>query len=120
VTAAAVKSAQSVTLIASANGVSENDVMQLLGSTSPPPTSQYQVDLSWNPPTSGASVAGYNVYRSAGNPSSFQLLNSYIDTQTGYSDSTVASGETYDYEVKSVSSTGQESSPSNITTVTIP
>jgi fibronectin type 3 domain-containing protein len=43
-----------------------------------------------------------------------------MGTQTTYVDSTVQSGMTYSYEVKSVDSSGVESSPSNVISVTIP
>ena len=122
-TASAVKTSETVTLTASSGGVSVTNVIQLNSSSasSPPPSTQHVVDLSWNAPASSDSVvAGYHVYRSTGGASNFQLLNSSIETQTDYADSTVSSGETYDYEVKSVSTAGQESAPSNITTVTIP
>lgn len=121
-TASAVKTPETVTLTASSGGASVTYPIQLNSSSasSPPSSTQHVVDLSWNPPSSSNSVAGYRIYRSTEGTSNFQLLNSSINTQTDYSDSTVASGENYDYEVKSVSSTGQESAPSNITTVTIP
>ena len=81
----------------------------------------HQVDLSWQAPSSSTDpVAGYNVYRSTGSSSSYQLLNSSVDTQTTYVDSTVQSGVTYDYIVESVDSSGVESTPSNEVTVTIP
>jgi chitin-binding protein len=117
-----VKTPETVTLTASSGGVSVTYPLQLNSSSasSPPSSTQHVVNLTWNPPASSNPVAGYRVFRSAEGISNFQLLNSSINTQTDYSDSTVASGETYDYEVKSVSSTGQESAPSNITTVTIP
>jgi fibronectin type 3 domain-containing protein len=50
----------------------------------------------------------------------FTLLNSSIDAQTAYVDSTVASGTTYSYEVKSVDNSGMESTGSNQFTVAIP
>jgi len=121
-TASAVTTPETVTLTASSGGVSVTSVVQLnsTSSSSPLPSIQHVVDLSWSAPASGDSVAGYHVYRSAGGASDFQLLNSSVETQTAYVDSTVASGQTYDYEVKSVSTTGLESAPSNTTSVTIP
>jgi fibronectin type 3 domain-containing protein len=82
---------------------------------------QHQVDLSWDAPSSSPDpVAGYNVYRSTGGSSTYQLLNSSVDSQTTYVDSTVQSGLTYDYIVESVDSSGVESTPSNEVTATIP
>jgi Domain of unknown function (DUF4082)/Abnormal spindle-like microcephaly-assoc'd, ASPM-SPD-2-Hydin len=80
----------------------------------------HEVDLSWNAPSSSPdSVAGYNVYRSTGSGAA-QLINSSIDAQISYVDSTVVSGGTYSYIVKSVDNGGVESVPSNQINVTIP
>ncbi len=80
-----------------------------------------EVDLSWEAPgTSLDAVVGYNIYRSPGNSSTYQLLNSSVDPQTTYVDSTVESGLTYDYIVTSVDSSGVESIPSNEYTATLP
>jgi hypothetical protein len=78
------------------------------------------VDLSWNAPTSSSDpVAGYNIYRLMGT-GSFVLINSSPDSAVAYGDSTVVSGATYSYEVKSVDASGVESAPSNQITLTIP
>ncbi len=80
----------------------------------------HEVDLTWDAPTSSADpVAGYHIYRSSGS-SGYQLLNSSLDTQTTYVDSNVQSGVTYDYVVKSVDSSGVESTASNEATATVP
>lgn len=79
------------------------------------------VDLSWTAPSSpNDPIAGYNVYRASSGTTSFQRLNTSAETQTGYSDSSVQSGTSYEYYVTSVDSAGNESSPSTTTTVTIP
>jgi hypothetical protein len=81
----------------------------------------HQVDLSWDAPAGSADpVAGYNVYRSPGGASTYQLLNSLVDTLTTYVDSTVQSGLAYNYIVESVDASGVESAPSNVIGVTIP
>jgi fibronectin type 3 domain-containing protein len=83
--------------------------------------SQHQVNLSWQAPgNSPVTVSGYNIYRATGNSSSYQLLNSSIDTQTTYVDSSVQSGTVYTYYVESVSSSGTASDPSSSASVTIP
>jgi len=80
----------------------------------------HEVDLSWSAPGSSADpVMGYNVYRSTGGGAN-QLINTSIQTPTNYVDSTVVSGSSYNYMVKSVDSNGVESVPSNQITVTIP
>jgi hypothetical protein len=81
----------------------------------------YQVNLTWQAPASSTDpIAGYHIYRAASGTTSYSLLNSALVTQTSYADATVQSGQTYDYEVKSVDASGVESSPSNLTTVSIP
>jgi fibronectin type 3 domain-containing protein len=80
----------------------------------------YQVNLTWQAPTSSSDpVAGYNIYRSTSG-GAFQLLNSSVNTPTSYSDTTVQNGSSYTYQVTSVDSQGNESSPSNTYTATIP
>lgn len=80
----------------------------------------HEVYLNWNAPSSSPDpVAGYNIYRSIGS-GAFQLMNSSPDTQTTYMDSTVLSGTTYNYIVKSVDYSGVESTPSNEVTLIIP
>jgi fibronectin type 3 domain-containing protein len=80
----------------------------------------HEVDLSWDTPASSPDpVAGYNIYRLTG-IGSFVLINSSPTSAVVYVDSTVVSGATYSYEVKSVDSTGVESVASNQITVTIP
>jgi fibronectin type 3 domain-containing protein len=81
----------------------------------------HQVDLSWNAPSSSAvPIVGYNIYRSPGGSSAYQLLNSSVGIQTTYVDSTVQAGLTYGYIVESVDASGVESVPSNEVAATIP
>jgi len=79
-----------------------------------------QVNLSWIAPSSSSDpVAGYNIYRALGS-GAFQLVNSGIDTKTTYVDSSVSSGNTYNYLVKSVDQSGVESTGSNEISVALP
>jgi hypothetical protein len=81
----------------------------------------YLVDLTWDAPSSSTDpVAGYNVYRSPSGGSSYVLLNSSSVSDVAFVDSAVASGNAYDYIVKSVDASGTESVASSIATVTIP
>src|SRR5579863_574104 len=77
----------------------------------------YTVDLSWNPSTS--QVSGYNVYRSPSSTGTFSKINPTLDPGTAFTDSTVASGATYYYDVRSVDSSGVESSPCKPVKVTV-
>ena len=91
-------------------------VISLSGTGTPP-----EVALSWDAPSSSTDpIAGYNIYRSTGGSSAYQLLNSSVDPETTYVDSTVQSGLMYNYYVESVDSTGKQSAPSNQVSVTIP
>jgi len=80
-------------------------------------TPQYSVSLTWN--ASASSVAGYNIYRGT-SPGSYSKINSTLDANTAYTDSTVASGVTYYYAATAVNSSGQESGYSAPFEVSIP
>jgi hypothetical protein len=117
--ATAVGSTQTVTLTASADGVTKTDSMQLLASLAP--QTQHEVQLNWDAPTSSSvPIAGYRIYRSTNSNSPYQLINPSLEIQTTYADTTVQGGTSYDYVVKTVDTTGAESAPSNPTAVTIP
>jgi hypothetical protein len=79
-----------------------------------------KVQLTWLAPNSASSaIVGYNIYRSA-NGTGYQLLNSAVDQGTTYTDASVQSGSGYDYYVESVDASGNQSPPSNTTTVAVP
>ena len=120
VTVSAVTTTQSATLTASANGVIQTNVLQLEGTGVSQPVASYRVDLSWNAPIPSGSIAGYRVYRANAGTGSFQMLNSALDPDTAFTDSTVQTGQSYEYEVTSVDSNGNESAPSNHAQITIP
>ena len=66
-------------------------------------------------------MVGYNIYRAPTGTTSYQRVNSSVDTQdTAYTDGTVQSSSSYDYIVTSVDARGTESIPSNATTVSVP
>jgi hypothetical protein len=103
--------------IKSNSSINSTVVISLSGTGAP-----HEVDLTWNAPAigSGDPIAGFHVYRAPGGSTSYQLINSASDVQTSYADTTVQSGNAYDYIVKSFDASGMESDPSNTTTVTIP
>lgn len=93
-------------------------VIQLSGTGE---AASYEVNLTWDAPSESADpVAGYNVYRATSGSSSYQLLNSSVNSSTAYTDTTVVDGVSYTYYVESVDSSGNQSSPSNTYSVTIP
>ncbi len=69
----------------------------------------YSVNLSWN---ASSDATGYNVYRSATANGTYSKINSSLESDTAFSDSTVVSGQTYYYAATSVNSKGQESARS--------
>jgi len=79
---------------------------------------QQVVDLTWNASTS--QVAGYNVYRSEVSGGPFTKINSSLDVNTNYTDSSVQPGYTYYYVTTAVNLEGQESVYSNQAQATIP
>ena len=124
IAAAPVTNTQSATLSASANGVSTTDSLQLVpesASTSDPgSTTQHEIAISWvAPDESNDPAAGYQIYRATGESTAFSLLDSTA-LQTTYADSTVQSGTTYGYQVRTVDKAGNVSSPSNTAYVTVP
>lgn len=77
------------------------------------------IALNWDAP-GGSTISGYNIYRATGTSSSFQKLNSSVNSPDSYTDAAVQPSTTYEYYVTSVDSTGTESAPSNTATVVVP
>ena len=80
--------------------------------------SQHSVALAWDASTS--QVIGYNVYRRVGSSGSYTKLNSSVNATTSYTDTSVQSGQTYDYVTTAVDSSNVESAYSNQATAAIP
>jgi fibronectin type 3 domain-containing protein len=105
--------------ISSNSTLGSTNTVALSGTGEAPVT--HSVDLSWTAPTGGTDpIAGYHIYREASGSTTFTLLNSSLVTQTDYVDSTVVSGASYNYVVKSVDQSGVESVASNQIAITIP
>src|SRR4051812_38733060 len=69
--------------------------------------------LSWSAPDDhGSAITGYNLYRKVSGASSFTLLTSLAAGGSTYTDSTIASGQSYVYHLTAVNAVG-ESAPSN-------
>jgi hypothetical protein len=83
-------------------------------------TGVYTVTLSWTASNS-QNVSGYNIYRGtvSGGPYNTKL-NSVLDANTNYTDSTVAGGQTYYYVTTAVNSSNEESVYSNQAQAVIP
>ena len=78
---------------------------------------QHSVDLTWDA-SSGA--VGYNLYRGTVSGGPYTMINTSLDSTTAYTDSTVASGQTYYYVATAVNSESEESGYSNLATAVIP
>jgi uncharacterized repeat protein (TIGR03803 family) len=78
----------------------------------------HTANLSWV--ASNSQVVGYNVYRGAASTGPYTKINSTLDPNTSYADSTVQAGQTYFYVTTAVASDGSESAYSNQTEAVIP
>lgn len=85
----------------------------LAGTGTSAPT--HSVSLSWTASTS-SNISGYNVYRAVYGTScgSYGKINSVLNTNTLYTDSTVADGTSYCYAATTVNTSDEESGYSNI------
>ena len=78
---------------------------------------KHSVALSWQ---ASSQAVGYFIYRSSKGSGALSKLNATLNDSTTFTDTTVASGQTYQYVVTSVNSSNVESAASNQITVTIP
>jgi hypothetical protein len=99
------------------NAINSPAMVALTGAGQAP--ASHRVGLSWNPSSSGG-VTGYNVFR-ASNSGGYGAnpLNAAPVSGTGYTDASVAAGQTYFYIVTTVGS-GTSSVASNEVAVAIP
>jgi Abnormal spindle-like microcephaly-assoc'd, ASPM-SPD-2-Hydin len=81
-------------------------------------TSTHSVKLTWS--ASPSSVAGYRVYRSATSGGPYSSLNTSVNPQLQWTDSTVQSGTTYYYVVTAVAANSVESAYSSQSTAAVP
>src|ERR1022692_1674984 len=75
------------------SNASNSQAVESLSGTGTVPS--YSVNLFWN---SSSDVTGYNVYRSTSTNGTYSKINSTLNGTTSYTDSAVASGQTYYYE----------------------
>jgi hypothetical protein len=61
-----------------------------------------RIALSWAPSATTANLAGYDLWRSSGEP--WAKVNGSLLTGTSYTDAATANGTTYSYKVRAVSS----------------
>ncbi len=82
---------------------------------------QHGILVSWTASTS-TNVAGYNVYQAIYSAGVWAKVNTSLVTGTSYLEpsASLTTGTEYEYAATAVDSTGNESSYSNIVTVTAP
>ena len=99
-----VGSASGTLTIASTSTTNPANVIALTGTGI---STSYEVNLTWSAPESSSDpVAGYNVYRAPSGSTSYEQISTSVVTQTAYTDSSVQTGQTYDYIVESVDASG--------------
>lgn len=81
----------------------------------------HSVNLTWKAPTRNSSaVDSYQVERAASGSSQYAVVGTTTAASTAFTDTSVSSGQTYVYAVRSVDDTGNASSPSNTVSLAIP
>jgi len=78
---------------------------------------QHTVDLAWN---GSADAVGYNILPRQRAGWTIYADQLFLDSTTAYTDSTVASGQTYYYVTTAVNGSGDESGYSNQAKAVIP
>ena len=77
----------------------------------------HSVNLTWKAPsTNSDAVDSYQVERAASGSSQYAVVGTTTAASTAFTDTSVSSGQTYVYAVRSVDDTGNASSPSNTVT----
>jgi fibronectin type 3 domain-containing protein/type II secretory pathway pseudopilin PulG len=84
-----------------------------------------QIGLTWNPPASngGSVVTGYRVYRSTNSTGPFTTQIAALGNVTSYTDTGLAAGATYYYEITAVNAMGEgadSTPPTSATTFSTP
>ncbi len=105
------------TLTFVSNASNSPTVQSLTGNGQAP--QPHSVDLSWTASQSPG-VVGYNIYRRTATGAYSSPINTSLDANTTYTDTTVAAGQTYFYVAKAVDGNDMESGPSNEVQAVIP
>jgi hypothetical protein len=81
----------------------------------------HSVSLTWKAPSSTTDpVDSYQVNRAASGSTQYSVVGTTAAGSTAFTDSSVTSGKSYVYQVRSVDQSGRTSTPSNTVTMTIP
>jgi hypothetical protein len=81
----------------------------------------HSASLSWNAPASSSDpVDSYQVNRAVAGSTAYSTVGTTTAGSTTFADTSVKAGTTYQYEVRSVDESGNQSGPSNTLTLAIP
>jgi fibronectin type 3 domain-containing protein len=81
----------------------------------------HAVSLAWKAPSSNNDpVDSYQVERAASGSTQYSVVGTTTAASTAFTDTSVTSGKTYVYAVRSVDDAGNASNPSNTVTLAIP
>jgi hypothetical protein len=81
----------------------------------------HSVNLTWKAPsTNSEAVDSYQVNRAVSGSTQYSVVGTTTAASTAFTDTSVTSGKTYVYAVRSVDDTGNASNPSNAVTLAIP
>jgi hypothetical protein len=81
----------------------------------------HSASLTWKAPSSSPTpVDSYQVNRAASGSTAYSVVGTTTAGSTAFTDSSVTSGKSYAYQVRSVDASGHASSPSNTVTLAIP
>jgi large repetitive protein len=86
-----------------------------------PQTPAHSASLTWKAPSSDNDpVDSYQVNRAVSGSTQYSTVGTTAAASTAFTDTSVAAGQTYVYQVRSVDESGNTSSPSNAVTLSIP
>lgn len=105
------------TLTFASNATNSPAQIAVSGSATAP--ASHSVDLAWAA-SSGSGVVGYNIYRATKTGGPYTKINSSMNVDTTFTDSTVVAGTTYFYVVTAVDGSGTESAYSNEAKAVVP
>jgi hypothetical protein len=98
-----------------------NDPSVSLTETATAASTTHQINLSWKAPsTTPVAIDSYQVNRAVSGTSQYSVVGTTTAGSTVFSDSSVQSGKSYVYQVRSVDQSGDASNPSNAVTVSVP
>jgi hypothetical protein len=84
-------------------------------------TTTHSVNLSWKAPsTTPVAIDSYQVNRAVSGTSQYSVIGTTSASSTVFTDTSVQSGKSYVYQVRSVDQSGNTSTPSNAVTLAIP